>query len=463
MSEVKEPAPLTPSSAEQLEGRIADRSARIGIIGLGYVGVPLARAFTRAGFRVRGLDVDLERVQTLDEGRSPIAHVPDEDVARMRERGRLQVTSDPKQLRKVDVVLICVPTPITETREPDLSHVRDAVSEIARYMNPGTLVVLESTTYPGTTDEVVRPILEESGLSLGDGFFLAFSPEREDPGNRRYHTSNTPKLVGGVDDVSGVLAEALYRAAVETVVRVADARIAEAAKVLENTYRSVNIALVNELKIVFDKMGIDIWQAIAAAATKPFGFHPFYPGPGLGGHCIPIDPHYLSWRARQFGVPTRFIDLAGEVNAAMPDYVLGQVSDTLNRDGKAVSCSEILVLGVAYKRDIDDTRESPSLKLITRLKRLGARVHYHDPYVPALRPSHGFPHGMESVPLDEETVASADLVLIVTDHTSVDYAMVARHASLIVDTRNCIPQVNAEAREVHETEPVAARGVATES
>jgi len=430
---------VTEPAFEQLQDRIADRSAVIGILGLGYVGIPLARAFTQAGFRVRGVDVDPERVQILHEGRSPIAHLADGEIAQMRRHDRLVVGTDPMLLREVDAAIICVPTPINEARDPDLSCVRDATRAIASEMKPGTLIVLESTTYPGTTDEVVRPILDRSGHLLGVSYFLAFSPEREDPGNRRFTTSNIPKLVGGVDEASGALAECLYGAAVQEVVRVSDARTAEAAKVLENVYRSVNIALVNELKIAFDRMGIDIWEAIAAASTKPFGFQPFFPGPGLGGHCIPVDPHYLSWRARQFGVPTRFIDLAGEVNAAMPDYVLGQVTEALNRAGKSLSRSEVLVLGVAYKRDIDDTRESPALKLIARLKRQGARVHYHDPFVPALRPGHGFPHGMESVPLDEETVASADLVLVVTDHSAVDYELVARHAHLVVDTRNCLP------------------------
>jgi len=442
---------VIPSAFERLQGRIADRSARIGILGLGYVGIPLARAFTQAGFRVRGFDVCAERVQTLHEGRSPIAHFPDAEIARMRAHDRLVVGSDPALLREVDAALICVPTPIDDARDPDLSCVREATRAIAAAMEPGVLVVLESTTYPGTTDEVVRPILEESGLTLGEGFFLAFSPEREDPGNRRFTTSNIPKLVGGVDGASGALAESLYLAAIETVVRVSDARTAEAAKVLENTYRSVNIALVNELKIAFDRMGIDIWEAIAAASTKPFGFHPFYPGPGLGGHCIPVDPHYLSWRARQFGASTRFIDLAGEVNAAMPEYVVGQVIEALNRDGKALSRSEVLVLGVAYKRDIDDTRESPALKIIAKLRRLGARVHYHDPFVPALRPGHGFPHGMESVPLDAETIASADLVLVVTDHTRVDYDLIAEHAVAVVDTRNCVPVTSTRTADVRPT------------
>ena len=454
---MKERPGVTSNCAEQLKTKIADRTARIGILGLGYVGVPLARAFCQAGFRVRGFDVDANRVGTLRAGRSPIAHVPHADIASMRERGRLQVTTHMKELRKVDVALVCVPTPITENQEPDLSFVKQATREISRYMNPGSLVVLESTTYPGTTEEIVQPILEESGLICGEGFFLAFSPEREDPGNRTYTTSNIPKLVGGVDELGGALAEQLYETAVETVVRVADARTAEAAKVLENTYRSVNIALVNELKIIFDRMGIDIWQAIDAAATKPFGFHPFYPGPGLGGHCIPVDPHYLSWRARQFGMPTRFIDLAGEVNGSMPDYVISQVTRKLNEVGQAISQSEILVLGVAYKRDIDDTRESPALKLITKLKKLGARVHYHDPYVPALAAHPGFPHSMESIPLDEEVLANSDLVLIVTDHQNVDYAMVSRHAPLVVDTRNCLPPLGAEMREFLETTPTVLR------
>ncbi len=429
---------------EQLESRLAARSASIGILGLGYVGLPLARAFCQAGYKVLGFDINSERVATLHAGRSPIAHVPDDDIRAMRVADQFEVTTDSQLLNQVDVALICVPTPVNEGREPDLSYVCEASRQIARNMRPGTLVVLESTTYPGTTEEVVKPILEESGLACGEGFFLAFSPEREDPGNSQYTTSNIPKLVGGVDELGGDLAMKLYEDAVETVVRVSDARTAEAAKLLENSYRSVNIALVNEMKMIFDRMGIDIWQAIEAAATKPFGFQPFYPGPGLGGHCIPVDPHYLSWRAKQFGLTTRFIDLASEVNSAMPDYVVSQVSNALNTVGKAVSRSEILVLGVAYKRDIDDTRESPALELISRLKQLGARVHYHDPHIPVLNPQGSFTHHMESVSLARETVSSADLVLIATDHSSVDYSFVAQHAAQVVDTRNCLPESQGE-------------------
>ncbi len=429
---------------EQLESRLAARSARIGILGLGYVGLPLARAFCQAGYQVLGFDVNPERVATLHAGRSPIAHVPDGDIHAMRVADQLEVTTDSQLLSQVDVALICVPTPVKEGREPDLSYICDASRQIARNTRPGTLVVLESTTYPGTTEEVVKPILEESGLTCGEGFFLAFSPEREDPGNSHYTTTNIPKLVGGVDELGGDLAMQLYEVAVETVVRVSDARTAEAAKLLENSYRSVNIALVNEMKMIFDRMGIDIWKAIEAAATKPFGFQPFYPGPGLGGHCIPVDPHYLSWRAKQFGMTTRFIDLASEVNSAMPDYVVSQVSNALNKVGKAVSRSEILVLGVAYKRDIDDTRESPALELISRLKDLGARVNYHDPYIPTLTPQGSFAHTLESVSLVPETISSADLVLIVTDHTSVNYSLVVQHAAQVVDTRNCLPESQGE-------------------
>ncbi|MFN0060822.1 MAG: nucleotide sugar dehydrogenase [Planctomycetota bacterium] len=423
---------------QELKKRLEDRTAQVGILGLGYVGIPLARAFCKAGFRVHGFDVDTERCALLNRGESPILHIPAADLAGLVQSGVFVATTEFKLLRRMDVAIICVPTPLTTARDPDLSYVRDATTSIRRYMNPGMLVVLESTTYPGTTEEVVRPILEESGLDCGVDFFLAFSPEREDPGNREYSTSTIPKLVGGVDSRSGELARQLYSSVVEEVMEVKDARTAEAAKVLENIYRAVNIALVNELKVLFDRMDIDVWAVIEAASTKPFGFQAFFPGPGLGGHCIPIDPFYLTWRARQYDLRTRFIELAGEINTAMPEFVISKLGDALNSRGKPLRGSKILMLGVAYKRDVEDTRESPAFRLLTLLSQKGAEVRYHDPYVPFLKPQHGFQLALESVALTPEFVAEMDAVLVVTHHSCIDYAELHKHAQLVVDTRNAL-------------------------
>jgi UDP-N-acetyl-D-glucosamine dehydrogenase len=424
------------------------REAVVGIVGLGYVGLPLAATIAEAGFSTVGFDTDELKLRSLREGRSYIRHVPPERLApllRVRpapggEPGFCP-TSGYDHLPLCDAILICVPTPLTENREPDLSYVVGTAEAVGRHLRRGQLIVLESTTYPGTTEEVLAPILERGGLTVGRDFHLAFSPEREDPGNARFHTRTIPKLVGGVTPQCGEIAAALYRAVIERVVPVSNASAAEAAKLLENIYRSVNIALVNELKMLFDRMGLDIWEVIDAAATKPFGFTPFYPGPGLGGHCIPIDPFYLAWRARQFDLTTRFIELAGEINHAMPAYVVQRLMDALNDRGKSLKGSHVLILGVAYKRDVDDDRESPALKLIELLLQKHASVSYHDPYVPFLKRSRRYDFGMESVALTEQALAAADAVLIATDHAVFDYAAIVRASRLVVDTRNATRDV----------------------
>jgi UDP-N-acetyl-D-glucosamine dehydrogenase len=427
--------------------RISDRSALVGVIGLGYVGLPLARAFHDAGFRVLGFDIDPAKITALAAGRSYIRHLGDDFVKAMSASGRFSATADFARLSEPDALLICVPTPLGKHLEPDLSFVEKTAADIARALRPGQLVVLESTTYPRTTREVVLPRLEAGprALKCGSdaGFYLAFSPEREDPGRKGHTTRTIPKLVGGIDAPSGDAAEALYRAAVDKggVVRVSSAEVAEAAKLLENIYRSVNIAMVNEMKILLTAMGIDVWEVIAAASTKPFGFQPFYPGPGLGGHCIPIDPYYLTWKAREVGLPTRFIELAGEVNHAKPEYVVSRLMHALNERARAVKGSRVLVLGLAYKPDVDDVRESPSFVLIERLQELGAHVDYNDPHVPATHAMRKHDLGMTSVPLTPQSLASYDCVLISTHHAAYDWQMIADHARLIIDTRNAMKGV----------------------
>ena len=425
------------SSAETLRSSVDDGSVRIGIIGLGYVGLPLALAFAETGHSVLGFDVDPDKIAHIHRGEGYIRHLDGGRVAAARSSGRLDATSDFLRLREVDAILICVPTPLTPQREPDMRFVEKASRQVKVTLRAGQLVVLESTTYPGTTDELVRGILEESGLRCGEEFFLAFSPEREDPGNPRYGTTNTPKVVGGVDQVSGDLAQALYDRAVDSTVRVSSARAAEASKLTENIFRAVNIALVNELKVVYDRMGIDVWEVLDAAETKPFGFMRFNPGPGFGGHCIPLDPFYLAWKAREYGMSTKFIELAGEVNVRMPEYVVEKLMLALNQQGRALKNAKVLVLGLAYKKDIDDPRESPSFELIDHLLRLGALVTYHDPHIPVAPSMRSWPDlpPMRSVDLNEETLQSSDAVLIATDHSAVDYAMVLEHAPLIIDTR----------------------------
>lgn len=408
----------------------------VGVIGLGYVGLPLARTFFDAGFTVTGFDVDRAKVRMLSRGQSYIGHITNETVGSMVKTGRFKATADFRRLGEPDAVLICVPTPLTPTREPDLSYVQGTAQSIAETLRRGQLVVLESTTYPGTTSEVVRPILEKSGLVCEKDFFLAFSPEREDPGNPRYTTKNIPKVVGGIGRKSLAAARDLYSTAGMEVVPVSSCESAEAVKLLENIYRSVNIALVNELKVLFDRMGIDVWEVVRAASTKPFGFQAFYPGPGLGGHCIPIDPFYLAWRGRQYDVPTRFIELAGEINTYMPQYVADRVMEHLSGRGTPLKDARILILGVAYKRDVDDTRESPALRLMQILKERRARVSYNDPHVPALSRSRHYDYRMRSKKLTAKLLREQDCVIIVTDHTAYDYQWIVDNSRLVVDTRN---------------------------
>ena len=433
--------------AVELRQKIDSRSAKMGIVGLGYVGLPLALTFAERAFSVLGFDVDRAKIEALGAGRNYIKHLHPDRLARCNASGHFGSTADFARLTEPDVLIVCVPTPLTPQREPDMSYIVGTARQIAASLRPGQLVILESTTYPGTTDELVRGILEETGLACGRDFFLAFSPEREDPGNTSYGTATIPKVVGGVDPTSGDLAQALYDHVISATVRVSDSRTAEATKLLENIFRAVNIALVNELKIVFDRMEIDIWEVLDAAATKPFGFMRFNPGPGWGGHCIPLDPFYLAWKAREYGITPKFIELAGEVNEEMPRYVIEKLQLALNDRRKAVKGSKILVLGLAYKKNIDDPRESPAFEIIDSLLELGAVVSYHDPHVPKAPAMRSWPDlpAMNSVVLEPRTLESCDAVLIVTDHSAVDYAMVARHAPLVVDTRgiyrNSLPNV----------------------
>jgi len=423
-----------------LLARLHAKSVRVGIIGLGYVGLPLARAFTAAGLRVLGFDIDSHKVEKLTAGRSYIQQIPDATIADMRRKG-FEATDRFERLGEADCILICVPTPLTDAREPDLSYVVNSTHAIAGQLRPGQLIVLESTTYPTTTRGEILPVLERTGLKAGVDFFLAFSPEREDPGNATHSVHTIPKVVGGLCERSGDLACALYSAIVPQVVRVSSPEVAEATKILENTYRAVNIALVNELKVLYDRMGIDVWEVIDAAKTKPFGFQAFYPGPGLGGHCIPLDPFYLTWVARKYGFATRFIELAGEVNTAMPSYVVGKVADALNDHGKPVRGSRVAILGMAYKKDVDDPRESPGFELMDQLMKKGAIVTYNDPHIPTLPPMRHWPHlHMASSALTAEYLAEQDCVLIATDHSAYDYGFIAEHAPLVVDTRNAIKQ-----------------------
>ncbi|MBL8141364.1 MAG: nucleotide sugar dehydrogenase [Acidobacteria bacterium] len=423
---------------EQLKQRIAGRTARVGIIGQGYVGLPLALVFEEAGFTVVGFDLDPKKVDALTRGESYIKHIGSARVAASVARGRFTATTDFDGIRDCDAVLICVPTPLGRHREPDLSYVHDSAREIAKRLRPGQLVVLESTTYPGTTDEEVQPILEATGLKCPTDFLLAFSPEREDPGNPKFDTRTIPKVVGGVEPISTEVAVALYAAAVDRVVAVSSSRVAESCKLLENVYRSINIALVNELKVTFDKMGVDVWEVIEAAKTKPFGFTPFYPGPGLGGHCIPLDPFYLSWKAAEYGVWTRFIELAGEVNTSMPHYVVSKVAQALNDEAKAVKLSRVLVLGLSYKENIDDDRESPSYEIIELLQESGARVDYCDPYFPVARPGRKHDLQMTSVPCAPGAFAAYDVIVVSTAHKQFSDPALYQGVGLVVDTRNIV-------------------------
>jgi len=429
-----------------LQEKIELKHALVGVIGLGYVGLPLLAAFHRAGFAVIGFDIDPAKITALRQGENYLRHLGANFVSDMVRAGRFEVTSDFDKLADADAILICVPTPLGKHQEPDLSYVERTADDIARRLRPGQLVVLESTTYPRTTREIVLPRLEKSGLKCGYDFFLAFSPEREDPGRKDFNTQNIPKLVGGIDVPSTDIAAALYRQAIAEVIPVSSAEVAEAAKLLENIYRAVNIALVNEMKMVLTAMGIDVWEVIEAAKTKPFGFHAFYPGPGLGGHCIPIDPFYLTWKAREVGQPTRFIELAGQVNHMMPDYVVQRTMLALNDRGRAVRGSKILILGLAYKPDVDDVRESPSFELIEKLQDLGAEVDFNDPHVARTHKMRKYDLGMASVPLSPENLRSYDCVIISTHHTAYDWPAIARDAKLIIDTRNATKHVT-EGRE----------------
>src|SRR5688572_13112116 len=424
-----------------LPPKIQDGSAVVGVIGLGYVGLPLLHAFHNAGFRVLGFDVDPQKIDALRRGENYLKHLGPSMVKEMVSAGRFDVTSDFSRLAEADAIISCVPTPLGTHLEPDLSYVEKTAEDIAKTLRPGQLIVLESTTYPRTTREIMLPKFEARGLRCGVDFFLAYSPEREDPGRKDFNTQTIPKLVGGIDPPSTEVAAALYRKAIKQVIPVSSAEVAESAKLLENIYRAVNIALVNEMKMVLTAMGIDVWEVIRAASTKPFGFQAFYPGPGLGGHCIPIDPFYLTWKAREVGLPTRFIELAGQVNHAMPDYVVGRTLHALNERQKAVKGSKVLVLGLAYKPDIDDVRESPSFEIIEKLMGLGAKVDFHDPHVTATHKMRHYDLHMKSIELTKESLASYDCVLVATHHAAYDWQMIADHSNLIVDTRNALREV----------------------
>jgi UDP-N-acetyl-D-glucosamine dehydrogenase len=425
---------------EKLLQKIHDRSAVVGIVGLGYVGLPLAMEFAKAGFKVIGYDVNQGVVDALNAGTSHIQDVPSSEVGEMVKAGRFEASTVESRLRETDAISIAVPTPLSKTRDPDMAYVLKSAEAIKRNAHPGMVVVLESTTYPGTTRELLQPRMEEVGLVVGEDVFLAFSPERVDPGNPTYHTKNTPKVVGGITPACVEVAQALYEACIDTVVPVSSTEAAELVKLLENTFRAVNIAMVNELAIICDKLGVDVWEVIDAAATKPFGFMKFTPGPGIGGHCIPLDPHYLAWKMRTLNYKTRFIDLASEINSRMPDFVVEKVATALNEDRKAVNGSKVLIIGVAYKKNIDDMRESPALDVIKLLEQRGATVEYHDPYVASYREDG---HTYKSVELTPAALRAADAVVIVTDHKGLDYQLIVDEAKVIVDTRNATANLKA--------------------
>ncbi len=434
-----------------IKEKIDRRTFCVGIIGLGYVGLPIIFESVNQGFQTIGFDIDQRKVDMLLEGKTYIKHFPDETIKTINETGKFTATSDFSLINSVDCILICVPTPLTAHREPDMSYVMSTTETMYPYLKRGQIVVLESTTYPGTTDEVMLPILEKSGLKCGRDFYLAYSPEREDPGNTEYSTRKIPKVVGGHDHESCENAAYLYKQLVDEVITVSSARVAEAVKLTENIFRSVNIALVNELKVIYKKMDIDIWEVIDAAKTKPFGFMPFYPGPGLGGHCIPIDPFYLTWKAREYGCSTRFIEIAGEINTSMPHYVIQELTHALNEQGKPLKNASVLIIGLAYKKDMDDMRESPTLELLESLHAKGAKPDYYDPYIPYIIKTRKHPSlvGMESVHLTPETVQSYDAVLIATDHSVIDYDQLVRDAQLIIDTRNATKNVTREREKIY--------------
>jgi len=429
-----------------LLNRINDKLSKIGIIGMGYVGLPLALEFAEEGFEILGFDIDENKIPILNGGKTYIKHIPSERIKQAVDNKKLTATSDFSRLTEIDAIIICVPTPLNEYREPDISYIENTAITISEYFDRGKLVVLESSTYPGTTDEIIKPKLDNptnpklkgQTLKAGEDYFLAFSPEREDPNNPHFTTKTIPKIVGGYTQNCLNVTKALYDKIIVQTVPVSSTKVAESAKLLENIYRSVNIALVNEMKMVFDKMGIDVWEVIEAAKTKPFGFQAFYPGPGLGGHCIPIDPFYLTWKAREFDMSTKFIELAGEINTYQPYWVVQKVTEALNENGKTLNNSKILILGVAYKKNVDDLRESPALKLIDILSKKNVKVDYNDPYCPEIKRTRHYNFEMKSIELTEENLKNYDLVLIVTDHDDYDFDFIYEHSNLIVDTRNAI-------------------------
>jgi UDP-N-acetyl-D-glucosamine dehydrogenase len=422
-----------------LETRIENKDAAVGIIGLGYVGLPLVKTFLNVGFHVIGFDVDEKKVNLLNRNKSYIKHITAEDLRPYLREKKFRATSDFETLGQVDVILICVPTPLDAHRNPDLSFVLNTTETIARHLRKGQLVVLESTTYPGTTEEEMLPLLEAGGLKAGRDFYLAYSPERENPGDPVYSTAKIPKVVGGITTDCCRVAKSLYDQIVVSTIPVSSPRVAEATKLLENIFRSVNIALVNEMKIIFERLNIDVWEVIRAASSKPFGFMPFFPGPGYGGHCIPVDPFYMAWKAKEVDYPTRFIELAGEINTYMPYYVIAKTIEALNQAGKSIKGAKVVVLGVSYKKDVDDQRESPALKILSLLKKKGAKIYYHDPYVPESKGHRDYPGlALKSIPLTEKRLKSSDAVIIATDHSVFDYDWIMRNSSLVVDTRNAI-------------------------
>lgn len=457
---------LTGGPAAALIQKLRDKKATVGVVGLGYVGLPLILLFARKGFSTIGFDVDFAKVEKLERGESYILHIPPETISEQVKAKRLRATTDFKMIGEADALLICVPTPLDEHREPDLSFIKQTAESIAPHLRAGQLIVLESTTYPGTTEELLLPILLKSGLRCAvsayttDGnqalspsrpesdFLVAFSPEREDPGNKEFQTHQIPKIIGGVNRESALAAEALYQQAFERTLLVSSSRAAEMTKLLENIYRCVNIALVNELKMLCLRMGINIWEVIDAAKTKPFGYTAFYPGPGLGGHCVPIDPFYLTWKAREYEFPTRCIELAGQINSAMPEHVVTSVGEALNRRKQCLQDSRILILGISYKKDVDDLRESASLRLIELLEKRGARVDYHDPYFPRLHKMRHYDFKLASVELTPQALESYDAVIIATDHSSIDYAAIVRHARLVIDTRNATREITQDREKI---------------
>ncbi|MFA6321569.1 MAG: nucleotide sugar dehydrogenase [Candidatus Omnitrophota bacterium] len=423
---------------KKLKDKILNKDARIGIIGLGYVGLPLALTFAKNGFKVKGFDIDERRVAKLNKAEAYILDVTSAEIKEAIESGCFSATTSFSDIKKMDAIIICVPTPLYKTKEPDVSYIVAAVDNIKKYIKRGQIVVLESTTYPGTTEEVMLPILEKDGWKEGKDFYLAFSPERIDPGNAKFHTQNTPKIIGGISKNSTDIAKLLYEQAIDTVIPVSSSKVAEMVKLLENTFRIVNIGLVNEIMLMCDKLGINAWEVIDAAKTKPYGFMPFYPGPGVGGHCIPVDPIYLSWKARMHGFEARFIDLASQVNSEMPHHVVSKVIEGLNDQRKPLRCSKVLVVGVAYKKDVKDLRESPALEIIDLLVKKGALVSYYDPYLPYLKIEN---INLKSLPFDKNSFKDSDCVVIVTDHSNVDYKFIADNSPLVVDTRNILKDI----------------------